>query len=184
MLNDLMSTPESKGEKKPLLARGEGVPARAVVFDSSPGLGSLSLTLRAFTAPYKSWWKKWPAYAFIFTLYGFSWLFRLCAELALRLLSTLAHPVSNSLLRRPPILLTLSKYLTTSLPPVPRLYLYSTTDLLIPLADVEAHADAAKERGVQVRMEKFEGTDHVAHARREPERFWGAVKEVWEGSGK
>ncbi|ORY74512.1 hypothetical protein BCR35DRAFT_321910 [Leucosporidium creatinivorum] len=167
VLNELMSSSAVKGEKEqePLLGRGEGVPARAIVFDSSPGIGSLSLTLRAFTAPYKSWWKKGPAYVFILALYGVSWLFRI-------------------LLRRPPTLLALSDYLNTSLPPVPRVYLYSTTDLLIPSADVVAHAKAAKGRGVQVRMEEFEETEHVAHARKEPERYWGAVKEVWEGSGK
>lgn len=77
MLNELMSSTATKGEKEPLLARAEGVPARAIVFDSSPGIGSLKLTLRAFTAPFKKWWTKGPAYAFILTLYGFSWLFRL-----------------------------------------------------------------------------------------------------------
>ena len=47
---------------------------------------------------------------------------------------------------------------------------------------VEQHAEAARERGFEVRMEKFVGTEHVQHARGETEgRYWGVVRETWEG---
>jgi len=84
-------------------------------------------------------------------------------------------------LRKPPILNRLYSYLneSTTLPPVPRLYLYSTKDELIPYKDVEEHGLEAREKGVEVRMERFEKSSHVGHARVEGERYWNAIEEVW-----
>jgi pimeloyl-ACP methyl ester carboxylesterase len=72
------------------------------------------------------------------------------------------------------------------MPAVPRLYMYSPTDLLIPYQNVEAHAMAAKASGIEVRLEKFEGTSHVAHIRgaENQKRYWDAVKKIWEESRK
>lgn len=90
----------------------------------------------------------------------------------------------SSITRRPSTLTLLSSYLTTALPTVPRLYLFSKADHLIPSADVLEHAAAARHQGVDVTVEEFEGTMHVAHVRKEPERYWGAVKSLWEASGR
>lgn len=60
-----------------------------------------------------------------------------------------------------------------------RTYIYSDEDALVPSADVEEHAKEAKERGFSVRMEKFRGSQHVAHAKKDPERYWRAVRETW-----
>ena len=77
---------------------------------------------------------------------------------------------------------TLNKYLL--LPwfskHTPRLYLYSQADEMVPWTEVEEHAEEARKAGLDVRMERFEGSPHVAHARSDPERYWGAVKKVWE----
>ncbi|KAK4451145.1 hypothetical protein QBC34DRAFT_58569 [Podospora aff. communis PSN243] len=63
-----------------------------------------------------------------------------------------------------------------------RLYVYSEEDKLVGWGGIEAHAKEAKERGYKVRMEKFVGTGHVAHARGETEgRYWDLVKGIWEG---
>ena len=62
----------------------------------------------------------------------------------------------------------------------PRLYLYSQADEMVPWTEVEEHAEEARKAGLDVRMERFEGSPHVAHARTDPERYWGAVKKVWE----
>ncbi|KAK3343464.1 hypothetical protein B0T25DRAFT_554382 [Lasiosphaeria hispida] len=65
---------------------------------------------------------------------------------------------------------------------VRRTYVYSEEDKLVDYRCVESHAAVAKERGFEVRMEKFSGTAHVLHARGETEeRYWGLVKELWEG---
>jgi hypothetical protein len=61
----------------------------------------------------------------------------------------------------------------------PRLYLFSRPDKLIPWQDVAHHAETAKERGMDVRCELFEKSEHVQHTRGEPERYWSSVQEIW-----
>lgn len=53
---------------------------------------------------------------------------------------------------------------------------------MIPDTEVEAHASDAEKRGLRVRREKFDKSGHVAHARMYPERYWGAVAELWEAA--
>jgi hypothetical protein len=61
----------------------------------------------------------------------------------------------------------------------PRLYLFSRADKFIPWQDVTHHAETAKERGMHVHCELFEESEHVAHLRVEPERYWSSVQEIW-----
>ncbi|KAK1835652.1 hypothetical protein QBC39DRAFT_340800 [Podospora conica] len=61
-------------------------------------------------------------------------------------------------------------------------YVYSEEDALVDYRCVERHAAVARQRGFEVRMERFEGTAHVLHARGEGEgRYWRVVRETWEG---
>ncbi|GAA5904719.1 uncharacterized protein JCM6883_003884 [Sporobolomyces salmoneus] len=164
-------------EKTPLLSSSTSTtstaPAplegtRAVIFDSCPGKSSLLVTMRAFSAPIRSKYLRIPAMGFLAILHGLISLY-------------------NLILRKPPILNRLYSYLNlpTSLPRVPRLYLYSKLDELIPYKDVEAHADEAETKlGVKVRKERFEKTSHVGHVRGDPERYWSAIEEVWRESRK
>jgi len=62
-----------------------------------------------------------------------------------------------------------------------RVYMYSDVDPFVPRVDIERHADDAEKAGFRVRREVFWGSKHVAHARGEPERYWGVVGEVLEG---
>lgn len=62
-----------------------------------------------------------------------------------------------------------------------RSYIYSDEDALVPSADVEEHAREAEKNGFKVRMEKFRGSQHVAHAKKDPERYWRTVRETWNG---
>ncbi|KAF6840009.1 hypothetical protein CMUS01_04058 [Colletotrichum musicola] len=62
-----------------------------------------------------------------------------------------------------------------------RVYLYSREDEMIYWGDVEKHANESKEVGFKVSRERFEGSKHVAHARLDGERYWKAVKGLWEG---
>ncbi|KAK0718995.1 hypothetical protein B0T21DRAFT_374563 [Apiosordaria backusii] len=68
---------------------------------------------------------------------------------------------------------------------VRRGYIYSEGDELVHWSDVEAHAGEAKKVGFkEVRLEKFEGTGHVAHGRGEEnqKRYWEVVRGLWEGT--
>lgn len=66
-----------------------------------------------------------------------------------------------------------------------RTYIYSREDRMVDFRDVEAHAAEARRRKDvvvgEVRVERFEGTAHVAHMRGDEERYWRVVKESWEG---
>ncbi|KAF4984819.1 hypothetical protein FDECE_17017 [Fusarium decemcellulare] len=62
-----------------------------------------------------------------------------------------------------------------------RAYIYSDTDALIHHESVEAHAADAEKKGFQVRREKFDGSAHVSHARKDEARYWEVVKNTWGG---
>lgn len=71
---------------------------------------------------------------------------------------------------------------------VRRTYLYGTGDEAVDWKDVERHAAEARtvlgdEGFRRVRLERFEGGRHVAHVRVDGGRYWGAVREGWEGEG-
>ncbi|EFQ33006.1 hypothetical protein CGRA01v4_00514 [Colletotrichum graminicola] len=61
-----------------------------------------------------------------------------------------------------------------------RAYMYSKEDRMIHWADVEKHAEESRQVGFKVRTERFEGSQHVAHSKLNPSRYWGLVKEVWD----
>ncbi|KAK2055532.1 hypothetical protein LY76DRAFT_595965 [Colletotrichum caudatum] len=65
-----------------------------------------------------------------------------------------------------------------------RAYMYSKEDRMIHWSDVERHADESKQVGFKVRAERFEGSQHVAHSKLNPSRYWGLVKEMWNGDLK
>ncbi|KAF2730701.1 hypothetical protein EJ04DRAFT_515068 [Polyplosphaeria fusca] len=64
---------------------------------------------------------------------------------------------------------------------VRRVYIYSSTDALTDYKDVEAHAAEAKTKGFSVALEKYEGSAHVAHIRKDETRYWDIVKRIMEG---
>ncbi|BGP57893.1 hypothetical protein JCM8202v2_005542 [Rhodotorula sphaerocarpa] len=146
----------------------EGIPARAFVYDSCPGLSTLTSSIRAFSAGIRNPLAYYPAVVAISAMYGL-----------LRFWSILR--------RQPSTLSRISAYLNSAaLPSVPRLYLYSPVDELIPPEDVERHAAEARSgAGIRdVRLERFEKSPHVAHARTDPERYWGAIRRVWKESAE
>ncbi|KAJ4327406.1 hypothetical protein N0V84_002177 [Fusarium piperis] len=63
-----------------------------------------------------------------------------------------------------------------------RTYIYSETDALVEYKAVEAHAAKAEKEGFQVRLEKFDGSAHVTHARHDEARYWDVVGQTWKGS--
>ncbi|KAK7216186.1 hypothetical protein V2G26_004189 [Clonostachys chloroleuca] len=60
-------------------------------------------------------------------------------------------------------------------------YIYSDTDVLIDDKGVESHAADAEAKGFSVRLERFEDSAHVAHARKDEHRYWDIVKKTWGG---
>ena len=63
-----------------------------------------------------------------------------------------------------------------------RVYIYSLVDQIINWKSVEDHAEVAKEKGYTTRLELFEGSSHVGHAKKDPQRYWTIVEELWQSS--
>ncbi|CAH0020755.1 unnamed protein product [Clonostachys rhizophaga] len=63
-----------------------------------------------------------------------------------------------------------------------RVYIYSGTDVLIDDKGVESHAADAEAKGFSVKLEKFQDSAHVTHARKDEHRYWEIVKRTWGGS--
>ena len=61
-----------------------------------------------------------------------------------------------------------------------RVYIYSSTDALTDYRDVETHAAEAETKGFSVALEKFKGSAHVAHQRKDESRYWDIVKRTIE----
>ena len=142
-------------------------PPSAVIFDSCPGRGGLEVIRRTFANAVRNPVLRRLASAFITIFYIYAILaYRLFGKKTtfLKMRTTLnKHLLLPSFSKR-----------------TPRLYLYSQADEMVPWTEVEAHAEEARRAGLDVRMERFEGSPHVAHARTDPERYWGVVKKVWE----
>lgn len=64
-----------------------------------------------------------------------------------------------------------------------RAYVYSEADEFVDHRAVEEHAEYAEVNGyVVVRRDKFLNSQHVAHARSDPDRYWSLVRNTWEAS--
>ncbi|KAI0106177.1 hypothetical protein GGR51DRAFT_559980 [Nemania sp. FL0031] len=64
---------------------------------------------------------------------------------------------------------------------VRRVYIYSPGDALIDYRDVEAHAAEAESRGFSVALERYEGSAHVAHVRKDERRYWEIIERIVTG---
>lgn len=142
----------------------------ALILDSSPGVSSLNVALRSFTASIPNALLRIPMIFMVTLLYGL-------------------HAIGRRLFRVRPFFDELKSALLNGddgdgiLPwmnkTTPRIYMCSRKDELVLVEDVWRHVDEAKRRNLKVKIEVFEDTPHVAHARKYPERYWGAVKDLW-----
>lgn len=144
---------------------GAALPASAVIYDSAPGQSrfvqgftAMSMGLPAFPLV------RWPLQALVAVLLLV--FFHLPPLVGVKTLSMEMSEVLNDgrLLRKQ----------------APRTYAYSAADAIIMAQDVEDHAREAEGGGLVVRREVFEGTPHVGHMRKEPERYWEMVAVAWE----
>ncbi|EEB97368.1 hypothetical protein MPER_03326, partial [Moniliophthora perniciosa FA553] len=62
--------------------------------------------------------------------------------------------------------------------PTPRLYAYSDTDEVVAHESVEEHLEGIRTI-LNVRAERFTGSRHVSHAKKDPKRYWSAVEGLW-----
>lgn len=70
---------------------------------------------------------------------------------------------------------------------IPRRYLYSQTDTMVPWKDVVSHAAEARKNlkadgNANIECIEFERSGHVAHMMVDKERYWRVIRETWERS--
>jgi len=145
----------------------------ALIFDSAPGQPTLKNGITAFSHSIPR---------------GLSFIFKPLLVTWLSLTGVWAF-VRRSILRRPNEWETLFGRLSApNLLPwftakTPRLYFYSKADQLVEWKPLQAHIGQVKQElgsGGVVREEMFEQTPHVAHARVYPQRYWSAVRKLWD----
>ncbi|KAH9894949.1 hypothetical protein C8Q73DRAFT_665283 [Cubamyces lactineus] len=140
----------------------------AIVFDSAPAPGTFPIMHRAFTAGTRNRLIKYLAIAFLLSpIYAFTML--------IAILSRSPRPMQGEMaaLNNPGLL----PWTSTR---TPRMYIYSSGDRIAPARAVEEHAERARAAGFPVQMVHFGRSGHVAHARDDPEKYWGSVKALWE----
>ncbi|KAG2369325.1 hypothetical protein BDR07DRAFT_1604636 [Suillus spraguei] len=139
----------------------------ALVLDSCPATGSLKSIKLAFSAVIRNPILKVLVLAMIYTMHFVGLGLSLVFGKRIMTMENLQIDMWN-----PRVLPWMGLH-------TPRLYLFSRKDKLIPWQDVTRHAETAKERGMDARCELFEESEHVAHIRVEPERYWASVQDIW-----
>jgi hypothetical protein len=59
-----------------------------------------------------------------------------------------------------------------------RVYLCSSTDLMVPLEAVVSHCESARAAGYDANVFQFDGSAHVSHVTKDASRYWSAVEDV------
>ncbi|KAJ3809428.1 hypothetical protein F5876DRAFT_43846, partial [Lentinula aff. lateritia] len=143
----------------------------AVVIDSCPGNASFRGAIQAFTAALpKNFFLRVPVIFFVTLLYGFGIIRHRIFGVR-----PIFERLKEGLLRKG----SEGGILPWMNEQTPRMYVCSKKDDLIPIDQIEEHVKEARRRGLNAKIEMYEDTPHVAHARSYPERYWGAVKDLW-----
>lgn len=142
------------------------LPAHVTIFDSAPGRWQWGRTVTAF----------------MMSVAGMIWPVRLVAWAILNIFCAYEWAV-HVLLRRPGFLERTwvahnDRGLNAS--ERRRAYIYSEEDKLVDYRNIEEHAAVAAAGGYVPTLEKFGGSQHVAHARADEERYWNIVRAAWE----
>ena len=146
---------------------GASRPALAFIFDSLPGDTGLRPTLEAFTAQIRSLLLRYLTYIPLTALY------------VILVVVSSVYPRINPIakIRKD---LNIPNILPWTDERTPRVYLYSSTDRAVRSSAVEEHIAEAREKGFRiVRAEKFVGSSHVAHVRKDPTKYWNAIEAIW-----
>ncbi|KAJ7284425.1 hypothetical protein C8J57DRAFT_1288425 [Mycena rebaudengoi] len=148
----------------------KGTPS-ALILDSTPGDNGLASAI-SFVAPSNPLLRLF-AVPPVALLYGIFYAINTIngnTPMFDQLRSTLLSP--NIL---PTVLDSQSKVSTT-----PRIYIYSKIDKIAEPAKIRAHLEESQRMGFDVGVEMYDNTAHVGHAHKDPERYWSAVRGVWE----
>jgi len=145
------------------------LPATAVIFDSCPGTGDVKTGINAFTAGMKNPFVKYPFAALVALVYTAVRWFRLLTGKSGDHFDAMREDLLD------PSVLAHN---------VPRTYIYSDTDPIIPHQAVEAHAKESKRLGIKVDLEVFRDTPHVNHIKGEGniDRYLDVVQNAWKGA--
>lgn len=143
------------------------LPARTVIFDSSPGDANFSGGAKAFTGGIKNPVIRSIASAFAVSSMSLFWLYNMAAGIEDPFLTMRKRLLDPTFLPQ-----------TAS-----RTYIYSKEDELVPAQVVEQHAQESKKLGMDVVLEAYDNTPHVNHLRQNPDRYWAIVKDAWTRSG-
>ena len=93
--------------------------------------------------------------------------------------------LSQKLSSKPPLIAQLRSTVADSSPfpwmtkDTPRLFIYSDSDQVVPAHAVETAVELAKEADLNVSTEKFHGSAHVSHARKDSGKYWSAIEKAW-----
>jgi len=152
-----MAGPDEDDEDKRL-------PPHVTIFDSCPGLFRIPRAI-AFVSVGLSSFQRLIAAPFLYV-----WALLWTASMAMGLLPNLLGDGYKSHNKY--------EYNATEMR---RVYIYSPTDVITDYRDVETHAAEAKTKGFSMALEKFKGSAHVAHQRKDGSRYWEIVKRTIEG---
>ncbi|KAM0082362.1 hypothetical protein ACKRZS_005434 [Fusarium odoratissimum] len=141
------------------------LPPHVTVFDSAPGAQRLTNTAAFFksTVPKSYRWVFMPLVYFVAAAWQFTKVLGLTKDWLAFWGST--HNTAEGKRERE----------------IRRTYIYSEEDELIDYKDLEAQAAEAEKLGFDIHLEKFDGSLHVAHARKDEARYWSVVQKTWSG---
>lgn len=149
------------------MRNGRPLPVRSILLDSCPGVGAdLGSGQRAILASIPPTFRRPP--------------FRYLIIPLLKCLLILSSIILQLLRRSDPITAIRRALLDDKIlvQQGRRTYIYSKEDEMVGWRAVEQHADEAERRGSAVRREKSDGSGHVAHARKDGNRYWKIVVET------
>ena len=152
-----------------LLAKEQKMTPKAIglIYDSLPGtMQSLSASLTSFTVYTRSSFVKYALYIPLTLIWAL-----------VRITQFVTHTPDT--IEESRVVLNSQNLLPWTTPSTPRLYIYSSSDKITPCAAVETHIAEAKRAGLNIIVEKFEGSSHVGHMRKDPKRYWDVVKQFW-----
>ena len=145
---------------------GDVLPVEAIVFDSAPGKGSYMGVVAAIESKLpRQWYLRIPGLLIVSLLLALSWLLVFSWPILVAR-QTRAELLDHRLMKEH----------------VRRCYIYSTTDKMVSWKDVEQHARKAESRRWPIRMEKFQGSEHVAHVQADRRRYWEVIRLFWENN--
>lgn len=138
----------------------------AIVFDSSPGDITLVSAQGGFAGPIQNPLQRSMAMVFISTVYLYA--------VGYSAITGRSNPWPTAL-----VTLNTPDFLPWTSTKSPRLYVYSVNDNISSASRIEAHIEGARAEGIRVHTLRFEDSEHVAHARRHPVYYWGAIENLW-----